>query len=291
MARFLTIVAGIYLMLIGLLFLGIVVLGLMYLPNEKAHEASTTLALVNLPIALWLFATAVGIFMKKNWARVSLIIMSVLTILGGLGMMASLQFVPSSSAHVTHSAIIFYSTFLILIPAVLLTIFNFSAVKVLFLGVPAGGTYGQSSAPLGVKLIAVCYLLSLIGLPFNLLRHDLQLPIVGDLFLSGLTAKFYLVLMTAIGVYIGVGLWRLQPKAWRVFMAYNTVWMALGAASMFMLTEEGIARMMPPDSAASISVSSYRFFMAIGLVFGLAVIFYIYQKKTLFLRVAGGRSK
>jgi hypothetical protein len=292
MARFLTILAGLYVALIGLVLAVLAAIGLMSVPEEKFHGAGMMLVIVNLPIIAWLWATAVGIFMKKQWGRISILILSAGTICMGIMMFVSMNVLKDGAVHARNlpSMIMFYGTFLVLIPSFFLLLFNLPSGKAVFLSGP-GGTYDQGSGvPLGIKIIAVLYILSITGLSYTFIQPDQHLPLFGDVVLTGLAAKLYMVLMCAICVYIGVGLLKLQSKAWQVFMAYNIIQLVFWVVNMLTLNEENLARWLPPDSGG-ITLSSYRYLLMFGVLICAVTVFYVYQKKPLFFRVAGGRSK
>ena len=96
MIAFLIILSGIYLLIIGgFMALGV---GAVILSPGAGMEKGPILAGViafYAVAALWLFVTAVGIFCRKNWARVSTFVLSGFALFAGISTLVMMPFFKS----------------------------------------------------------------------------------------------------------------------------------------------------------------------------------------------------
>lgn len=219
--------------------------------------------------AVWGILTAIGLFRLKEWARISTIVFSVLLILmfGFGGLMTLLIPFPTPPNQDVNPAIMngvrtTIGTFMFAVVAVgvwWLVFFNRAKVKQQFAASPtpavgATTTEAISSSvapvavvaprppgrPLSLTIIAWLLLVGCLFVPLNLYLHT---PVV--LFtriVAGWPAALYLLAVTAIHLYIGIGLLRLKPLARTIGVAYCLFLFV--NAGVFYLAPGGRSRML-----------------------------------------------
>jgi hypothetical protein len=175
------------------------------------------MAAVLVAFGAWGISTAVAIFLRRRWARVSILIFAVLlTFVSGPGMLVIL-FVPLPAAPNSDAAAImpivrlgiaaFYGV-LTAIGVWWLVLFNRSRTKEYFAG---QGPVSESARPLSISVIA-WYML--IGAAFLVVMAILRLPaMLFGAVLTGWVAPAVYATWAAAEIYLGTGLLRLQQGA------------------------------------------------------------------------------
>jgi hypothetical protein len=197
--------------------------------------------------AAWGIATSIGLFRLKGWARISIIVFSVLLILmcgfGGL-MFLVIPIPPTpnqpTDVHIATVVRIFMTTFagaMVSIGVWWLVFFTRPKVKEQFVppqplvtgaaveGIGSTPNFGaQPSAPpiarrpLSLTVIACLLLAGCFFMPMGLwLRSP---GILLTRVLTGWPATLYYVVIIVIQLYVGIGLLRLKPSARTVGVAY-----------------------------------------------------------------------
>ena len=227
------------------------------------------LPLIYILPGVWGIVTGIGLLQLKNWARISIIIFSVLLLAFALifGLSSSVFFLTNPPPGMDHQEVAFVRVFMLMLAATLigvgvwwLVFFNRAKVREqfvapMFAGLPAGqaGYPIQPSyhvqppppttsvpvvpqppqrplRPLSITIIAWLMLVGCLFLPINLALHT-----PASLFVWVLTGwradAFYLVVM-ALLVFIGIGLLRLYPYARLVGIGY-LVFAILNSAVFF----------------------------------------------------------
>ena len=220
--------------------------------------------------AIWGILTGIGLFRLKEWARISIIVFSVLLVLmvgfSGLALVLIPIPIPPGQAVDQTFMTVFrlvagaLSLFLVSIGVWWLVFFNRAKVKQQFAKVPpaiaglvpAPQFANLSSAaptivmptrpkpPLSLTVIAYLMLVGCFYMPFNLL---MQAPAV--LFtkvLTGWSAGIYYFAVLALALYIAIGLLRLWPKACKVGIFYQ-MFLLINMA-IFYLVPGGQSRML-----------------------------------------------
>jgi len=219
--------------------------------------------------AVWGIVTGIGLWRLKNWARISMIVFSVLLILmGGFSGLMTLviPIPPTPGNNVDPSVItgvrISIGAFMLTLAGVgvwWLVFFNRSKVKEQFglspaladasslqtsypvQGVPVGtADPGARKRPLSISVLAWLVLISCLSLPFSLL---LRAPaILFTKLLTGWPADLFYLAFAVAQVSIGLGLLRLRPAARMAAIIY----FAFGSvnAAVFYLAPGGDARML-----------------------------------------------
>lgn len=299
MYKFLIVLTGIYIQLIGLIFglLGIVMI-FAHLPKDADYPGSNLFVLLFFVlISILMITISVGLFMRKNWSRVSLLILSFLNLLMGVGVMAVSTFHSQLNEKLTHQAIIsmqiFYGVFFVAIPVLFLIFFNIHPVKALFIirkkdasGVDADAE--DKSAPFGIKVLGVFYFFSVFSaLLAGYVSPLKEMPLlINSLWLSGTGLKIYFAVLAIINLYLGWGFFRLWRTAWKVSMFFLWGCLALGLYNFLNISQAYLDRMMgnlPEKSKFIISLPQQRILCLITFVFMAGVTYYIYRKKKYFI--------
>jgi hypothetical protein len=220
--------------------------------------------------AVWGIVTGIGLWRLKNWARVSMIVFSVLLILmGGFsGLMTLVIPIPATPGKNMDPSVITgvrmsIGAFMLTLAGVgvwWLVFFNRSKVKEQFgqlsptladassqqtsypvQGVPVGtADPGARKRPLSISVLAWLVLISCLFIPFSLL---LRAPaILFTKLLTGWPADLFYLALAVAQVSIGLGLLRLRPAARMAAIIY----FAFGSvnAAIFDLAPGGDARML-----------------------------------------------
>jgi hypothetical protein len=194
--------------------------------------------------------TGIGLLRLRNWARISIIVFSVLQVgtgvFGGLGSLAFFM-VSIPNSNVDPSALALVRIIMVAVALTQLGIgiwwlvfFNRARVKAQFVprapmfpGVlppmpyvtppppPLAATRTgpmPPDRPLSVTIIAWYLLLTCMLIPLNLLLRAPATLFVA--ILTGWSATLYYAMFAAVQVYVGIGLLRLQPAARLVGVAY-----------------------------------------------------------------------
>lgn len=160
MKKFFLISTAIYLLLLALL--GILSSLMSYFGLNARPEASLAnfsplyLLLIGLPFIGWLIATGVGLLLKKNWARYSILVMSGFAFLMGVIFCFVFIFMPASNAMngvvtwvIKTVFVILSIIFLIILPIIYCIFFTRQSVKDLFL--INEGTQSGLPRPVGIS--------------------------------------------------------------------------------------------------------------------------------------------
>jgi hypothetical protein len=178
-------------------------------------------------------ATSLGLFRLRRWARISLLLFAGLLTLVGLCtpiLLLTIQLPqvagqdPMIPTFVKTAMAAFY-LFLAAIGVWWLVFFNLPAIKAQF--ADGGATASTSARPLSITCVAGMLIFGALCLPFSLL---MQFPAVmfGRL-VMGWPATLWYIALAGVGLYVGVGLLRLDPRCRRLaiysvaFGALNTV--------------------------------------------------------------------
>ena len=196
--------------------------------------------------AIWGIVTGVGLLQLKNWARISIIVFSVLLLLVGLGagLGSSIFFLTSPPPTLDRQAVAFVRVFMVLVAAMQiglgswwLVFFNRVRVKEQFVarpmfdgypaqaGYPAPASYhvqpppgvsvpiapGVPRRPLSLSIIAWIMLVISVFFPVNVALRTPAILVVKVL--TGWQATVVMSLYEVLIIFIGIGLLRLKPAA------------------------------------------------------------------------------
>ena len=213
----------------ALLFAGLMLwTGFFVPPPEAAREAALPLkgilaglAVFFTALAVWGFLSAAGIFRRRPWSRVSIVIFSVMLVgMGGSALLGTLfipmppngNVPPQMMLRIRLGIAAFYGA-MTAIGVWWLVLFNSSRSKPYFTtssaGIPAAPA--EAGRPLSITIIAWYLLISALSTAAAAL---LRIPgMLFGLVLTGWMALALYTLFTAVSLYLGTGLLHLQETA------------------------------------------------------------------------------
>ena len=217
--------------------------------------------------AIWGILTGIGLFRLKEWARISIIVFSVLLIVmsafSGLAMtLMPLPTPPGQGVDPSFTTVFravagSFSLFLVSIGVWWLVFFNRAKVKQQFAGVstavagvgpnrelaaplPSNATpLRRPERPLSLTIIAWLLLVGCLFVPISMFLHAPGVLLTR--IITGWSATLLFALMTAANLYIGIGLLRLWPNA-RIVGIYYYLFFWLNSV-IFYLAPGGRSRM------------------------------------------------
>ena len=134
MRRVLVVLSGIYLIISSLLMIGTTVFSQFL--SARGNHLETRYAACFIIVLLWPLITGLGLFFRKNWARISLVTVSSFTLIAGIFWFWKASFSQpaeeGSFEYFTWIVLCFVLIFLIAIPGIFLIFFNRASVKELF---------------------------------------------------------------------------------------------------------------------------------------------------------------
>jgi len=294
MKKILIALSGIYLLLVGILFGFISVLGLTAPVPQNGPVLPASLkafgAAVVFLLALWPVITGIGVILKKNWARISLLAMSFFTLFIGLLTLfvlllqpPALQARPDFKA-AQESLLGIFGVLLVFLPVFFLVFFSRKPVVELF---KAGQ---EPKRPAGITFIAVIFFLAGIFSAVSVFVSYVDKMPLGNILISGIALKVYFAVGALIYIYVALGLLRLDKKAWITAILLKVVMFCWIVTNILMLTEPTLAELMSSASAkfgmdvsGNMSLAGYRINSAFGLLITAVILFYLVLKRDLFL--------
>lgn len=258
-------------------------------PREAKLGLMISLAMFGV-LGTWGIVTGIGLLRLRNWARISIVVFSVLLALMGLVSMPAILLVPAppnvpqNFGAVRTAIAIVYGAFGLL-GAVWLYYFNRRATREAF-----GRTAAvESGRPLSISIIGWWLLIA--GLGTMLATPLLQMP--GSIFVwvvTGWEAVAWYVAIGALNVYVGYGLLRLNPVA-RTIAIWALCFGAVNGAVFFAFPgrEARITTLMSHSRFGSYAVPPPQFltmvFMLPVMVISLAVpLWFLITRKPAFER-------
>jgi hypothetical protein len=173
--------------------------------------------------SLWGLATALAVFRRRSWARLSMIIFAVLLVGMGGSALVGIAFIrmpetpnvaPGAMQYARISIALFYAA-LTVIGAWWLLLFNSSATRQYFAGETPESPAGR---PLSISIIGWYLLLCS---PVTAIGAIQQAPAMFfGAMVTGWAAMAVFTLFTAVQIYLGTGLLRLEEPARLASLAY-----------------------------------------------------------------------
>jgi hypothetical protein len=284
-------IAGIYIILLGLLLAGMTGASLFFLDAGTAslpmNYNPSFLVIAYLPLTIWLLSTGISLLLRKNWARYSLGIMSFFALFMGLVISLTFLLFPLTIKISLFLRIISFALILfvfILVPLFFLIFFSKKTVKELFKSRDRHLTGAQK--PFGIILVTIITFLSgIFSFLCALFPNYQKLPILGNLFLADTGLKIYFYILAILNVYIAIGLIRLKKSAWILCIVYNIVSIIMGIVNLFIISEEMILKITPlmSDVPREMLLVYYRIYGILGLLILIAVVSYVISRKKLFM--------
>jgi hypothetical protein len=249
---------------------------------------------------IWGLATSVGLFRLKRWARISILIFAALLTFFGLVTPLGLLAVrfptpPNQDPAILNSVRWGMSAFYLCLAGVgvwWLIFFTRRSIKEQFLakGQIAGEVASSSARPLSILVIASLFLLGSIG---TLISALLRLPAVFfNQILTGWAATFIFLAYTAICIYLGIGLLRLDPRARLVAIAYSVFAMVSsiltyalpGAQQRLAFVMSALPRMFHGENSQHAPVISPWFTVGFSVLLMVVQIYFLVTRKQAFYR-------
>lgn len=258
-------------------------------PREAELGLAISVAMFG-ALGTWGIVTGIGLLRLRNWARISIVVFSVLLALTGLASAPAILLIPAPSnvpqnfGAVRTVIAIVYGAFGLL-GAVWLYYFNRRATREAFGGTPSV----ESGRPLSISIIGWWWLIA--GLGTMAAAPFLQMP--GTIFIwvmTGWNAVAWYVAFGAVNVYAGYGLLRLNPIA-RTIAIWSLCFGVVNGAVFFCFPgrEARITRFMSHTLFGSHAVSQPQLppmaFMMPLMVIVLAVpLWFLLTRKSAFER-------
>jgi len=243
-------------------------------------------------LATWGISTAVAIFLRRRWARTSMLVFAVLLTFMGASAMLALFFVPLPAPPQSDAAALmpavrrgiaaFYGV-LVAIGIWWLVLFNRGRTKEYFAGL---GPVAESARPLSIGMIGWCLL---IGVPFMAALAILRFPamLFGVLLKGGAALAVYAV-FAAVQSYCGVGLLRLQETARLATIGYICFTTPSGVVSlispgyteMLRQIETTMPRLFPAGAPTAVPGALWATFLTAA--FWAVFIFFLVRARSAF---------
>lgn len=284
--------SGIYIVIIGIFTATLLAGSLFFLDeytlNLPMQCSPFFLVIAYLPLTLWLLSTGIGIIVKKNWARLSLLVMAVFALFIGLVFTITSSLLPlPNRAVIPNNALrtvflFMIAFFLILVPIIFLIFFTRKSVKEFFIS--NEDTLGKAKRPFGVILvIVVTFLITLFSIFYALFPYQ-KVAISNNMLLSGKVLQIYSWSIALLTSCIVIGLLRMQKWAWITCIVYNALSAAITILNIFTLSDETLLEIMPQinEGPQEISLVSYRIYEVIGVVISIIIVMYILSKRKFF---------
>ena len=292
MSGIFNILTGIYFCGWGLCFL--LFSGIMVLMPSDQTEMQTGMLWVVLAMyvvaAAVLITVAVGLFMKRNWARIGAISLAGFALLGGLSasvgtyLMRDVVLDTPEQATILGGMIIFLGLFFGIVPLSMIIFYCLQPAKALFIS-EAACSKDPDRVPLGLRLLAVYFGSSILGLVSVWFTPDYEAPVVFFwIWLSGDALKFFTAGIAVLHVYPAYGFYNLQQLAWKMALVIYGYYTLNGIYSAVALDEVVLTRMyrFMGDTGQLISVGMMRGFYAMSLLLMIPLLVYIYRKRDYF---------
>jgi hypothetical protein len=250
------------------------------------------------------FATAVGLWKVRRWARISTLIFAGVLVVFGLLFLLFVAFVPvptpAGTTESTRQGVALAKAFLACLSVALgglggawLYYFNRRPVKELFAGIGGGRPEGAARLPVSILVLSI---LNLTGAPWLLLIAWLGLPgqFLGFV-VQGRAASLLYLLTAVLALYVGIGLLRLSPLSCIVAIAYYAYagmsgllsWALPGRDARYQLVVGESLRMwhMPiADQSFQVASSGMRMGFLMGIVISGVAIYFLVTRRSAFER-------
>jgi len=258
------------------------------------------LAVFCIGLTVWGVATGVGIFGRRGWARVSIVIFAVLLVGMGASAMLGILFVrmplsPDAPEQTMRNVRLVMAAFyggLLLIGAWWLLLFNSARAKLYF---TSGAAAPESARPLSITVIAWYFLLLALG---TAVCAATRLPaMLFGLVATGWAAMGIYTVYTAVGIYLGTGLLQLQKPARIgaiVFVLFNAansvVSIAMpGLAGRMQVFQDVLPRAFQTPQAIP-PQNGFWIFGVTGVLFTAVPIWFLVRRRSAFYAPAADRS-
>lgn len=284
MKKFFLVATGIYMVLLALITLLVGFSGFI-IPSPES-ESPLYLLLTVLPFAAWLASTGIGLCMKKNWARISMLFMSVFGIVIGTTMIFIFGLMPFPEAFMDEDSAfsfklmftVIFGIFLILLPAIYLFFFTRESVKQMCIQEDAAE--GSTRRPVGITALAIFWAAGGFFTLISLLNPTTtEMPLFG-LRLEGVMMYAYLILTIVLEFSIAYGLWHLHYAAWFAGIAQQGFGIILMLYyALFSNISDFLGQSYEVDAGLSIV---FKVMMSMSALWGILLLIYLYSRQSAF---------
>ena len=299
MKKVFIVLTGVYLLILGCFL--ILSVGMLFLSSRFSSAQfppnfnPLLIVFIYLPFIAWLFATGIALFLYKNWARISLLVMSGLAIFAGLCMALVVTLMPmpdtgsGSSSVAKVILLICTAIFTIALPIVYFIFFTRKSVVELFKDPMQ--PVSELKRPVGISILAI---LSLFGVMMTIVNiffnYNKGIPIFGSFFLTGWGLQLYFGVMAVINLFIAYGLWKLLKAAWYTYMGLMAFGIINCFISFFTYNEELLLKMtMTTGSPQMVPLMFFKIILGISVIFIAFIMFYLYTQRVWF-KVGGPKN-
>ncbi len=291
MKKFFIVSTGIYFLFLALIGILIAIL-INFDPKESfSINERIQVAVIWIPLIGWLIPTGIGLFLKKNWARYSIMVMSGFAILIGLISCLRFCFLPSPQIPAEGTPVqliklvivISLFLFLIILPIIYLIFFNRRVVKEIFEN--ENSMVSSLKRPLGISVLAILSLYNvIIMIGLTLFPTHPVFPFFGFL-ISGITITIHNLILAILNFYIAYGFWKLKQPAWLAAIVLNGTNIFSGGLNFFLINVNDYHRMISPNSSQTTFYSALtKYIFLFGSVISIVVLIYIISRKSAFLK-------
>ena len=295
----LIILAGIYLLLIG----GLTAFATLNLITHRAEEPQTGMMLLGVGfyalLSLWVLITAVGVFCRQNWARISIFVMSGFALFSGGAALLGMIFFPSPGKNIPPSSLWFFGglmmIFSVLIPLVFIMLFKSKKGREWFL-IPEGSSSAVSpgSRPVIVTVLSVYYGLSIFTLFFMFskpFRGTMEVYPLGNMILPPVVGYAFMLGATIISVVLAYGLFKMKRWAWPLMVGLSAFYCLQMTLTFFMMSPETAQKVLtasqqylPPEAQSTMSPNDLKRGYIMGLILPAITMVYALLNKKMFYR-------
>jgi len=285
------ILSGVYFIIIGLLQTFSIYVSIQN-PIDPSMAVDYGYLFVVIPIAVCMLSSGIGLIVMNNWARISVLIISGVSIILGLLFIVATIYTPETILQTEAGAMsldqakpIFLTSltiFFIAMPLFFIFFFTARSVKAVFVN-ETTSQWGEG-VPLGVKIVSFIYMFSIFGLLGNLaLPLDMEYQLLGSIIVSGVPMKITVLIMTALQVYIAFGLFKLRQSAWTFFMVFTSATLGLSVFNILTMNNAIFGRVVPYLGDINLTLENYRVYALLGLILPVGLLMYIYKRKGVFV--------
>lgn len=282
---------GIYLILLGLLC-GWIFFATSKIPQGGNSTVPAGAMVIYLIMGAVFLSVGGGLAVRKGWAKTTVLVLSVFTILLGIMMVGVMVFASTGrlfpptvkipDLRIFLWAGLVFGFLMILLPGFYVFFLTRPSVAGLF---GAGKVSGKKGLPLGIQCIAWFYILSALSFICYLFFSPVHPKLnFGNYILPDAFADTYYLLTQVLCTGVAIGLLKRRHWGWRGFMILNALFVLYGLNNFF-ISADTYAQLVENTGNSRISpmkYSTYHIFLVGWLVFQSIVMIYVYKKRSHF---------
>ena len=280
---------GFYIFLLGILSGSILLFSLLFLKKEfivlPLNNSPLLITIAYFPLTIWFLFTGIGIILRKNLARYSLIIMSYFMFFIGLVMFLTFFLLPEPNIFLYKGPKIilltFFVVFFMILPLFFLFFLSSKKVKSLFF---VKQVKTDIEKPLGIKLIFIFNLFTFLFFIFYVFFPSIEIPITNTISIYGFTLSIYSLVVAFLNLYIGIVILKLKKIGWLISIIYYAFVVMMLTLSILTISNNTLYEVADriSDSNPIIYVLSYRISSIFINIFSIMILIYLSSRKRLF---------